>query len=477
MKAICFVWMVALYGVANGQELSAPKVYDTDLLSKEFHHGRRAELSKKLLPNSMVLLFASEQRIRSEASYYNYRFNNNLYYLTGLQEPDGAFLFIPDGIQLIENGKMIYSVLFVNPRDLDKETRNGRRFGTAGAMLVLGVDTAIVNSEFESVFKKITAQLSTSKKLDNVYLPDIYTAVEHQPLRRMIEVILKYRSDQIGDKKFHDIDPIVNEMRSIKTEDEIKLLKRAIGISADAHIQMMKSVEPGMYEYEARAVGEYVFTKNGSEHEGYGSICGAGENSVILHYRPNRKPMKDGELLLIDMGAEYHGYTADVTRTFPVNGKFSIEQLAIYQIVLNAQQAGIAMIKPGANYGAISAKITEVLENGLLELGLIKERKEAKKYTLHGYMHSIGLNVHDPQGFATDFSPGYFTTVEPGIYIPEGSPVDKKWWNIGVRIEDDILVTADGAINLSEKAPREPKAIEALMKKKGIGNIPLDYEK
>ncbi|MBX7150084.1 aminopeptidase P family protein [bacterium] len=477
MRIVCLLLIFMACHLATGQELSIPKVYDTDLLTKEFHQGSRTELAKRLLPNSLVLLLASEQRIRSEASYYNYRYNNNIYYLTGMQESDCAFMFIPDGIRLADGGKPIFSVLFVNPRDLDKETRNGRRFGTSGTMQILGVDTAFVNDDFALIFKKITTQLSANKKLDNVYLPDIYTAIEHQPLKRMTEVLLKYRSDQTGDRKFHDIDPIVNEMRSIKTEDEIKLLKKAIGISVDGHIQMMKSTEPGMFEYEARAVGEYIFTKNGSEHEGYGSICGAGENSVILHYRPNRKPMKDGELLLIDMAAEYHGYTADVTRTFPVNGKFSTEQLAIYQIVLNAQKAGITMIKPGANYGEVSAKITEVLENGLLDLGLIKDRKEAKRYTLHGYMHSIGLNVHDPQGFATDFSPGYFTTVEPGIYIPEGSPVDKKWWNIGVRIEDDILITTDGAINLSEKAPREPKEIEALMKKKGIGNIPLDYEK
>jgi Xaa-Pro aminopeptidase len=262
-------------------------------------------------------------------------------------------------------------------------------------------------------------------------------------------------------------------MRAVKTNEEIALLTKATQITALAHAQAMMSTEPGMYEYELSALYEYIFRRMGAEYGGYPNIVGAGENSIILHYNTNRKQLKDGEVVLADCAAEYHGYSSDVTRTWPVNGRFTPAQRDIYQLVLDAQNAAIAMMKPGANWSDISNKSADVIEDGLFRLGLIKEknRREFRRFHLHGLGHPIGLNVHDV-GQAV-MEPGMIYTVEPGVYIGEVEGVDPKYHNIGVRIEDVILVTEDGPKLLSGDAPREISAIESLMKKKGIGNQPV----
>ncbi len=479
LVVMSLLWSVSLWA----QEVQPYKIYDKDLLSKEFHKGRREQLAKKLKSKSIAVFFASDERLRSNDTYFQYKSDNNLTYLTGMTEPGSALVLVPDGIQFSSDSKTCFSILFVPKRDYRYEVYNGRRLGVEGAMQILGMDTAFTNDEFGERFVKILQTQNTAGKLENIYSPLLKEQVESRALRTMIQAFTDFRNEPrralgyLTAVSFSEADRPVYELRSIKTDDEINLLKKTIEISCDGHLQMMKSAEPNMFEYELRAIGEYTFAREGSEYVGYGSICGSAENSTILHYITTRRQCKDGDVVLIDMAAEYHGYSADVTRTFPVNGKFSKEQAAIYQIVYKAQQTGIDAIKPGAKYQEITDMITKVLEDGLMELGLIKDRQDAKRYTIHGYMHSIGLDVHDPQGFATDFTPGYFTTVEPGIYIPEGSPVDKKWWNIGVRIEDDILVTKEGCVNMSAKAPRTIDEIEKVMKKKGIGNLPVDHEK
>jgi Xaa-Pro aminopeptidase len=226
-----------------------------------------------------------------------------------------------------------------------------------------------------------------------------------------------------------------------------------------------------MYEYEIDALYRYVFRREGCADIGYEPIVGSGPNATILHYNTNRRRMLDGELLLVDAAGEFMGYSADGTRTFPVNGKFSPEQRAIYEIVLRATDAGIALCRPGATTTQIGNRISEILADGLIALGIIQSRNQLGRYYMHGFGHGIGLDVHDPM--PGTLVPGVVLTVEPGIYIKEGSPCDPKWWNIGIRIEDDIVVTEGDPINLSAGAPRTIADIEKLMQETGIGNQPF----
>ncbi|WP_272149022.1 aminopeptidase P family protein [Tenacibaculum aiptasiae] len=259
------------------------------------------------------------------------------------------------------------------------------------------------------------------------------------------------------------------EMREVKTPEEMKLLTKAIRISAIGQIEMMKAMKPEMSETEIQGIHEFVYKKYGAEYEGYPSIVGAGNNGCILHYIENNKTRVNDELVLMDLGAEYRGYTADVTRTIPANGKFSPEQKAIYNIVLKAQDAGITVSKVGNQFWQPGQEAKQVINQGLLDLGIIKSLDEKHMYFPHGTSHHIGLDVHDP-GTYGKFQENMVITVEPGIYIPEGSKCDKKWWGIAVRIEDDILITKDGPVNLSEEAPRTVKAIEKMMAKKSVLN-------
>jgi Xaa-Pro aminopeptidase len=228
-------------------------------------------------------------------------------------------------------------------------------------------------------------------------------------------------------------------------------------------------LEPGMKEYQAQAVAEYIFKKEGSEYVGYPSIVGGGENSCILHYETNRKKLEAGNLLVIDAGAEYHGYTADVTRTLPVNGVFSPEEKAIYNIVLEAQEAGIKACKQGVEFRATHKATVAIVQKRLKELGIIKESNDFMKYFFHGTSHYLGLDVHDAGNYGK-LAPGNIITVEPGIYIPAGSDCDPKWWNIGVRIEDDVLITGGEPEVLSGKLPKKTEEIETLMKEESLFN-------
>ena len=259
------------------------------------------------------------------------------------------------------------------------------------------------------------------------------------------------------------------ELRETKTAEELKLLTKAIKISAQGQIEMMKAMHSGMSETEIQGLHEYVYKKYGSEYEGYPSIVGAGNNGCVLHYIENSKVKVGTDLVLMDLGAEYHGYTADVTRTIPANGTFTKEQRAIYNVVYEAQEAGIAACKVGTAFFKSNQAAQKVINQGLYDLGIITSLDEKHNYLPHGVSHYIGLDVHDAGTYGV-LRANSVITVEPGIYIPEGSPCDKKWWTIAVRIEDDILITDNGPINLSADAPRKADEIEALMKQ----SSPLD---
>lgn len=261
----------------------------------------------------------------------------------------------------------------------------------------------------------------------------------------------------------NSLSSIMASLRQVKTEEEMVLLTKAIRISAMGQREIMKAMHPGMSELEIQGIHEYVYKKYGSEYEGYPSIVGAGNNGCVLHYIENSRMKVENDLVLMDLGAEYHGYSADVTRTIPANGKFTPEQKSIYNIVYKAQEAGIAASVIGKPFGAVDAASRKVINEGLLELGIIKSESEARQYFPHGTSHYLGLDVHDPGDYG-NFQANMVITVEPGIYIPEGSDCDPKWHGIAVRIEDDILITEKGPINLSGEAPRTSDAIEALMK-------------
>ena len=256
-------------------------------------------------------------------------------------------------------------------------------------------------------------------------------------------------------------------MREIKTAAELKLLTKAIRISAVGQIEIMKAMKPHMSETEVQGIHEFVYKKYGAEYEGYPSIVGAGNNGCILHYIENNKTKIGNDLILMDLGAEYRGFTADVTRTIPANGKFSKEQKAIYDIVYAAQEAGIAESKVGNPFNAPNVACKKVINEGLFKLGIIKSIDEKHNYLPHGVSHYLGLDVHDP-GTYNPFKANSVITVEPGIYITEGSNCDKKWWGIAVRIEDDILITENGPVNLSGDAPRKSDEIEKMMAKKSV---------
>lgn len=284
---------------------------------------------------------------------------------------------------------------------------------------------------------------------------------ERDLLRHQVTEVLK--SNPLKFLNVNSLNEFMASLRQIKTPEELVLLKKAIEISAIGQVEVMKAMKPSMSELEIQGIHEFVYKKYGSEYEGYNSIVGAGNNGCVLHYVDNAKTSVHKELVLMDLGAEYHGYTADVTRTIPSNGRFTNEQQLIYDLVYEAQEAGIKSAVMGERFGAPDAAARAVINQGLVKLGIAKNQEDARQYFPHGTSHYLGLDVHDP-GLYGNFEPNMVITVEPGIYIPEGSACDKKWWGIAVRIEDDILITQDGPINLSAKAPRTSESIEKMMK-------------
>ena len=308
----------------------------------------------------------------------------------------------------------------------------------------------------------IKRNLDFDKKLkEDELLQNFVTANDANVIRDIEQkIILKLDANNLDSSLLSEI---MSTLREIKTEEEMVLLKKAVEISAVGQIEVMKAMQPNMSETEIQGVHEYVYKKYGAEYEGYPSIVGGGNNGCILHYIENNKTQVGNDLVLMDLGAEYHGYTADVTRTIPANGKFTPEQKQIYDIVYNAQEAGIKASTVGASFRAPGEASSKVVAEGLMALGIIANASEARTYFPHGTSHYLGLDVHD-KGTYGPFKANTVITVEPGIYIPEGSDCDKKWWGIAVRIEDDILITDEGPVNLSALAPRTTEAIEAMMK-------------
>jgi Xaa-Pro aminopeptidase len=438
--------------------------------------ARREKFMSLLPPDSIAVLRSAPMRNMTNDVEYTYRPNSDFYYLTGVDEDDVTAVFLPNAA----DGKKY--VLFLRPRDLRREAWAGVRVGPDEAPAAYGADAAFPLDQFDDKLFSFDRNTRTPAG----YLAGVKTLV-----------VLNGNDDDWWAKEREHLDPlnmergmgpgqltdarkIIHEMRLIKDAEDLRMMRRAAEISAKGHRAAMAAVAPGKWEFEVQnALDSYTYSE-GARRMAYPSIAGSGPNSCILHYDKSSRQAKDGEMFLNDSGAEYGYYATDVTRTYPVNGKFSPEQKAIYDIVLAAQKAAMAEVKPGLPHDEIEKKCAQIQAEGLVKLGLLKGDPAElvktfghRKLTLHGVSHWVGLDVHDPSGYnepdgsgkSRILKEGMVFTIEPGIYIPAKTEgVDPKFWNIGVRIEDTVLVTKDGFDCLSCGAPREVADVEAAVR-------------
>jgi Xaa-Pro aminopeptidase len=434
-------------------------------MKQEIFQRRRKEFMAKM--NGGVAVFGSAPvRLRNGDVDFEYRQDSDFFYLTGFEEPDAVCVLAPG------NPKYEYA-LFVRPRDKDKESWNGYRAGVEGAMQDYRAEIAYTPDKLEE---------SLAEFLYNA--PTLYYSLNRYPEwdHRIFGVIDKvkelHRQGIYPPSAIVDPATILADMRLYKKADELEVLQHAVEISAQAHLSGMKATTPMKYEYEVQAVVEYAFRSKGSMRNGYPSIVGSGPNSCILHYINNNRQMQPGDLLLIDAGAEFDYYTGDITRTFPVSGKFTAPQRAVYELVLDAQQKAIADVKPGNTIMQVHEMTVRNLTEGMISLGLLSggvdeniQEEHYKKYYMHRTSHWLGIDVHDAGRYKSQdkwrvLEPGMVLTIEPGIYI---APDDEHeaFRSIGIRIEDDVLVTAEGPRVLSASCPKQVAELESLI---GQGN-------
>ncbi|HEV8590038.1 MAG TPA: Xaa-Pro aminopeptidase [Pyrinomonadaceae bacterium] len=432
------------------------------------------EFMRRIDKDSVAIIPAAREAVRSHDTNYRYRQNSDFFYLTGFEEPEAIAVIAPSRDKKY--------TLFVRPRDLEQEIWNGYRAGVEGAVNDYGADEAFTISEFD---EKLTEILDGPSVL---YYAFGHTSPEID--RKIIRELTRMRES--NRKPFEPptaiVDPssIVHEMRVLKTPEEIEIMQRAADIAAEAHVEAMKTVRPGMMEYEVEAMLEAYFRKHGATGSSYTSIVGAGGNATILHYIDNKDELKDGDLLLVDAGCEYKGYASDITRTFPINGKFTEAQHEIYDLVLETQKSCVDMVHPGVRLEDLKTHSIEMLTEGMVRLGLLKgdpkkliKEKKYMQFYMHNLGHYLGIDVHDAgryyfKGESRPAEVGMVMTIEPGLYIsPDTSripdefnkDIPAKYLGIGVRIEDDVLVTEKGARVLTHKVPKEREEIEALMAK------------
>jgi len=508
------ILMIAISGFSQS--------FFTDGLTAEWHSERRSALRNLMPENTVAIFFNNPVKNRTNDVDYIYHPDTDFFYLTGFREPNAVLVIFSEerSINEIQTDELI----FVQDRDLRAEMWDGKRLGIEGAKKTLGFEHAYSNSDFS---KKSGIKLADLDQIFTFSLSDgieesksnkpligmigdlksasgypdqftaaraeVYEMIKNSDLKnssqvvQMIERYGRQYPEMLQDpmiSSFMKVDSpekrmvvkakmpeqkvdiialalMMDVLREVKTSEEIALLRKAVRISAIGQIEVMKAAKPGMSEREIQGVHEFIYKRYGAEDLGYPSIVGGGNNGCILHYIENDKRNLSDRLLLMDLGAEWKGYTADVTRTIPISGKFNAEEKAIYELVYAAQEAGIALSKPGATFQEIDAAGRKIINDGLAQLGIIKPG-ERHNYFPHGTSHHLGLDVHDRGGYDA-LKEGVVFTIEPGIYIPEGSNCDPKWWGIAVRIEDDMLVTKDGAINLSVEAPRSIAEIEQMM--------------
>ncbi len=426
---------------------------------------RREVLMQQMGKDSIAVIIAAPERHRSADSHYLYHQNTNFYYLTGFEEPYSAAVFIPGR----KEGEFIF---FNQTNQPELETWIGKRVGQEGACRDYGANEAHPIEKLDEFMPKLMegkqkfyfafGQCAELDKKANGWI---------KQLRQ------KVRSGVGGPEQIVNLNQLIHEMRLIKSEAEIQAMCHIGRLSAEAHAEAMKNCRKLKYEYQIEATMLHYLAMNGCREWAYNPIVGAGANACVLHYDKNNAPLKEGDLLLVDAGGECEYYVADITRTYPVSGRFSPEQKHIYELVLASQKAGIETIKANAPWNLTQQKILQVLTEGLIDLGILKgsleaclEKEAYKPFYMHNSGHWLGIDVHDVGSYKIEnawrlLKPGMVLTVEPGLYIKgDILGVDPRWWNIGVRIEDDILVTQEGREILTSAAPKEVADIEALMR-------------
>ncbi|MBD62840.1 MAG: Xaa-Pro aminopeptidase [Gammaproteobacteria bacterium] len=423
---------------------------------------RKTKLASLLPENSAMVIAGASMQFRNADSAYAFRQDSNFWYLTGFNEPDSILVL------LVNKNRQFESIAFVPEKDELKEIWDGHRSGPKGAIQDYDFDLAFNNSEidkklpdFLSGRNKVFYPFGKNKSLDKNIIKWIKSAKSKD--RHSSAIDIADASSKIGNQ------------RLIKDDEEIKIMREACQISAEAHLEAMKFVKPGMSEQQIEAFYQYEFSKRGGRFSAYSPIVAGGENACVLHYVDNSEILKDGELLLVDAGCEFKLYASDITRTFPINGKFNSPQLGVYEVVLEAQQKSIEAISINNNVMDAQIISEKIITQGLVDLGILNgsvedlhETGAFKAFYMHKIGHWLGIDVHDSGDYMEDddfmkFKPGMVTTVEPGIYISSASDVDDKWKGIGIRIEDDILVTKNGNENLTKFVPTCPKEIESLM--------------
>ena len=467
-KLPLFLATVLLTTAVMAQPASGPQAENlpVDYLPKSFHAGRRDALREMMPANSMAVVFAYPTRTFSNDVQYIYHQNPDLYYFSGYKEPHSMLLIFKE-MQTDSAGNSFNEVLFVQKKNAQMEQWTGKRMGTENAKSQLGFTTVYNGDEFS----KFALDFSRFEKvLADAFPADV--ADSRRDKADLFDLLKLFKQkagiDETGKDKRLDVNSyhkFTAALREIKTAEEMDLIRKAVEISCKGQNEVMKAVHANMSELEIQGLHEFVHKKYGAEHVGYGSIIGSGENGCTLHYEVNSKTKIGNEMLLMDVGAEYHGYTADVTRTIPADGKFSAEERAIYQLVYDAQEAAFKTLKNGSKWADAETAARDVITDGLVALGIAKTKAEANKYYPHGLGHHIGLDVHD-RGTYDKLKKNMVITIEPGIYIPANSNCDKKWWSIAVRIEDDVLVKEDGYELLSHFAPRKIEDIEKMISQK-----------
>lgn len=431
-------------------------------MNKEFTK-RRKNLMRMIGNDAIAIVPASTVKVRNRDVEFDYRQDSDFMYLTGFIEPEAVAVLVPGRSQA-------QYILFCRERDMELETWNGRRAGQQGAIDLYGADDAFPIGDIDEILPGILEQRERV-----FYTMGVNADFDHRVIGWVNQIREKGRGGSHTPHEFIALEHLLHELRLFKSGVEISNMKKAAKAAVAGHRRAMKYCQPGMYEYQVEAELLYEFKKAGCD-TAYPSIVGGGNNGCILHYTDNKDVLNDGELLLIDAGAEYQGYASDVTRTFPVNGVFSEPQLELYNLVLEAQLAAIDTVQPGNHWHDPHEAAVKVLTKGMVKLGLLKGRPsqlikdgEYRRFYMHRTGHWLGLDVHDVGDYKIEeqwrlFEPGMVLTVEPGIYIPAKSRgVPKRYWDIGIRIEDDVRVTRNGNEVLTQALVKEADAIEAFM--------------
>ena len=427
-----------------------------------------AEFMRRMEPGSVAIIPSARERVRSNDTEYRYRQDSDFFYLTGFNEPEAVAVIAPAGDDMRERR----FTLFVRPRDPEREIWDGRRAGVEGAKAEYGADEAFTTAEFR---EKLGEIINGAR---NVYyrIGNGNPEIDDLLVKQMARMRTMGRKGMSAPQSITDPGVLIHEMRLIKSEDEIALMQRAADIGAEGHVEAMRAARPGMKEYEIEALIEYTFRRNGASAPAYSSIVGSGANATVLHYISNDATLREGDLLLVDAGAEYQGYASDITRTFPVDGRFTRPQRDIYDLVLKTQVSCIERARPGVTMDELKQHSIEMLTEGMVRLKLLEgetarliEEEKYKQFYMHGLGHFLGLDVHDvgryyDGGEPRRLEPGMVITVEPGLYVAENTEnIPDHYRGIGVRVEDDVLITADGNRVLSNKVPKQPEEIEQLM--------------